>query len=306
MLSRLSASRVAPLLRAVQSTSSARNAAAILVMRDYSSESVPAESVPAAIQPPPDNVFKALKKHMDSKREHWSNRRKAFLASLPKATEPAGNLQSGPTQPIPASPYEMRTYRQSDWPFLTVYKNIAGHSAEPVFIGLLALYFSSSGWWTHETLATLTLQGFVLYHVYREVQPKVKAWNAKEQKDSVQIYYDNDRDNLVESDAKIAENAAVMQFLEARPEFFDIMENQVQLQAEVTYRKRLLEVETEIKKRLDYQVEMQNVQRSIEEKHIAAWVEKEVLKSIAEQKEEDTFQACLNDLEAMAAAKASA
>merc|ERR1712156_650047 len=108
---------------------------------------------------------------------------------------------------------------------------------------------------------------------------------------------------MISSETAIADAAVQMRFLEDRPEFFDIMENQVQLQAEVTYRKRLLEVETEIKKRLDYQVEMQNVQRSIEEKHIAAWVEKEVLKSIAEQKEEDTFQACINNLEDMAAAK---
>jgi len=111
---------------------------------------------------------------------------------------------------------------------------------------------------------------------------------------------------MISSETAIAEAAVQMRFLEDRPEFFEIKQNQVELEAEVTYRKRLLEVETEIKKRLDYQVEMQNVQRSIEEKHIAAWVEKEVLKSIAEQREEDTFQACLNDLEALAAAKAVA
>merc|ERR1719462_640099 len=118
--------------------------------------------------------------------------------------------------------------------------------------------------------------------------------------------YAEKAEKLVDSEAKIAEASAVAAFLEDRPEFFDISENQIELQAEVTYRKRLLEVQTEIKKRLDYQVEMQNVERAIEEKHIAAWVEKEVLKSIAEQKDEDTFQACLNDLEEMAAAKASA
>lgn len=302
MLSRLSTSRVATLLRAVPSTLPVRNAAAMQVIRKYSNASDPTE--PTLTAPP--TALGALRNNFDERRKFSKESRKYFLNSLPKATDPVGNLQSGPTAPIPTSPYEMRTYRETAWPFLAEYKKIAGHSAEPVFIGTLLLYFSSAELWSHETLTMMAIQGFVLYHLYREFHPKMKAWANKEQKASVQIWYDNDRDNLVESETKIAENAAIMQYLEDRPEFFDIMENQVELQAEVTYRKRLLEVETEIKKRLDYQVEMQNVQRSIEEKHIAAWVEKEVLKSIAEQKDEDTFQACLNDLEVLAATKASA
>jgi len=232
--------------------------------------------------------------------------KKNFNDSLPAATEPVGNLQSGPTAPIPTVPYATGTHRETAWPFLAEYKKIAGHSAEPAFIGGLALYLSSAEYWSHGTLMILSLQGIVLYHIYKEAQSKMKAWVGKESKAEVKLLYDYDKESLVGSENKIVENAAIMQFLEDRPEFFEIMQNQVELQAEVTYRKRLLEVETEIKKRLDYQVEMQNVQRSIEEKHIAAWVEKEVLKSIAEQKEEDTFQACLNDLEDLAAAKASA
>jgi len=232
--------------------------------------------------------------------------KKNFNDSLPIASEPVGNLQSGPTAPIPTVPYATGTHRETAWPFLAEYKKIAGHSAEPAFIGGFLLYLSSAEYWAHSSLMLLSLQGVVLYHIYKEAQPKMKAWISKESKAEVKLFYDNDAEALVGSESKIVENAAIMQFLEDRPEFFEIMQNQVELQAEVTYRKRLLEVETEIKKRLDYQVEMQNVQRSIEEKHIAAWVEKEVLKSIAEQKDEDTFQACLNDLEEMAAAKASA
>jgi len=292
MLSCLSASRVATLLRAVPSTSLVRNASAMQVLRNYSTDLT-------------ETTRLKDESYLEFRKKRSKARRKELMDSLPVASDPVGNLQSGPTAPIPTSPYETKTYRESAWPFLAEYKKIAGHSAEPAFIGGLALYFSSSGMWSHESVATMIIHGFVCYQLYRVVQPQLKAWASKEQKASVKIWYDYDQENLVESETKIAENAAIMQFLEARPEFFDIMENQVELQAEVTYRKRLLEVETEIKKRLDYQVEMQNVQRSIEEKHIAAWVEKEVLKSIAEQKDEDTFQACLNDLEEMAAAKAA-
>merc|ERR1712002_39319 len=218
----------------------------------------------------------------------------------------AGNPGSGPTAPIPTSPYETGTHRDAAWPFLAEYKKIAGHSAEPAFIGGLALYLTSSEMWSLEVGPILGVQAFLLYHIYRLAQTPFKTYAVNQQKASVKVFQDYDQAQLIESESKIAENAVIVDFLEARPEFFNIMQNQVELQAEVTYRKRLLEVETEIKKRLDYQVEMQNVQRSIEEKHIAAWVENEVLKSIAEQKDEDTFQACLNDLEALAAAKAVA
>merc|ERR1712168_749146 len=202
-------------------------------------------------------------------------KRKQLIDSLPVASDPVGNLQSGPTAPIPTSPYETKTYRESAWPFLAEYKKIAGHSAEPAFIGGLALYMTSQEMWSLDNGVIKCLEGALLYHIYRAAQAPLKNWLAKEQKADLQKYIDYDQAQLVDSESKIAENAAVLRFLEARPEFFDIMQNQVELQAEVTYRKRLLEVETEIKKRLDYQLEMQNVQRSIEEKHIAAWVEKE-------------------------------
>jgi len=210
------------------------------------------------------------------------------------------------TPVIPEFPYGVKPWRDDAWPFFTEYKNIAGQSAGPVLAFGLGTYIFSNNFIGGGILAILGIQAFNYYHIYRLAQSPAKNFFKKEQKEWMDQLYAEKAAKLVDSEAKIAEAAVVANFLEDRPEFFDIMENQVELQAEVTYRKRLLEVETEIKKRLDYQVEMQNVERAIEEKHIAAWVEKEVLKSISEQRDEDTFQACINNLEDMAAAKATA
>jgi len=218
----------------------------------------------------------------------------------------SGNELNSPSAPIPTFPYETGTWRSTAWPFLAEYKKIAGHTGEYALILGLANYLTAEELWSIPTGGVLACQAFFVYHVYRMAQAPAKAWFIKGVKENADAYYTEDKVKMISSETAIADAAVQMRFLEDRPEFFDIMQNQVELEAEVTYRKRLLEVETEIKKRLDYQVEMQNVQRSIEEKHIAAWVEKEVLKSIAEQREEDTFQACLNDLEALAAAKAVA
>lgn len=210
------------------------------------------------------------------------------------------------TPVIPAYPYGLKPWRADAWPFLEVYKNIAGQSAVPILAFGIGAYILGANIVSGGVLAILGIQGQAYYQVYRLAQSPLKNAVKKEQKEWMDSLYTKKAEKLVDSEAKIAEAAVVANFLEDRPEFFAIMENQVGLQAEVTYRKRLLEVESEIKKRLDYQVEMQNVQRAIEEKHIAAWVEKEVLKSISEQRDEDTFQACINNLEDMAAAKATA
>jgi len=210
------------------------------------------------------------------------------------------------TPVIPAYPYSLKPWRADAWPFLEEYKSIAGQSAVSFLAFGAGAYIFGTNMVGGGVMAILGIQAFNYYHIYRFAQSPLKNFIRKEQKEWMDKLYAQKAEKLVDSEAKIAEAAVVANFLEDRPEFFEIMENQVGLQAEVTYRKRLLEVETEIKKRLDYQVEMQNVQRSIEEKHIAAWIEKEVLKSISEQKDEDTFQACINNLEDMAAAKATA
>lgn len=52
---------------------------------------------------------------------------------------------------------------------------------------------------------------------------------------------------------------------------------------ETNYRERLLTVYNEVKKRLDYQVAMQNLKRQKEQDHMIQWVEKNVVQSITPQ-----------------------
>lgn len=52
---------------------------------------------------------------------------------------------------------------------------------------------------------------------------------------------------------------------------------------ETSYRERLMTVYNEVKKRLDYQVAMQNLKRQKEQDHMIQWVEKNVVQSITPQ-----------------------
>merc|ERR1712200_298286 len=74
----------------------------------------------------------------------------------------------------------------------------------------------------------------------------------------------------------------------------------VSLQLEAEYRARIKDAFTQVKRRLDYQLQTANVLRANEQKHMVNWIIENVKKSITAKQEEDALKKCVADLKALA------
>jgi len=89
--------------------------------------------------------------------------------------------------------------------------------------------------------------------------------------------------------------------LESRHEAFEILKENNAMQLEEEYRRRLHEVNTEVKKRLDYQVDVEKLQRDFEQNHLIQWLEQAVVDTLTARPDESLTR-CIADLRKMTAA----
>jgi F-type H+-transporting ATPase subunit b len=80
----------------------------------------------------------------------------------------------------------------------------------------------------------------------------------------------------------------------------DARKDIVNMALETAYRERMKQMYEAVKRRLDYQVALQNARKDFERTNMLNWITSEVKKSITAKQEQDSLQACLNQLRQIA------
>ncbi|XP_029430087.1 ATP synthase F(0) complex subunit B1, mitochondrial [Rhinatrema bivittatum] len=153
----------------------------------------------------------------------------------------------------------------------------------------------------HETIAGACIVILIIYGI-KKFGPQVAAFADKlneEKVARVQEVKDRSMKNLEEViEAEKKEQWRV----EGRHFLFDTKRNNIAMVLETNYRERLLNVYQEVKKRLDYQVDMQHLKRRKEQDYMINWVEKNVIQSITAQQEKESIAKCIANLKKLAQA----
>jgi len=119
--------------------------------------------------------------------------------------------------------------------------------------------------------------------------------------DSTIAQYDSIRQKEIDRCAQAIEDEEKSQWMAGSyEELIAAKKENVALQLESEYRARLKDAYTQVKRRLDYQLQTANVLRANEQKHMVDWIITNVKKSITAKQEEDALKKCVADLKALA------
>ncbi|XP_046391126.1 ATP synthase subunit b, mitochondrial [Ischnura elegans] len=152
----------------------------------------------------------------------------------------------------------------------------------------------------HEFYSGISLLIMIVYGV-KKFGPTIAAYLDKEI-DAVEADYNSTRENAKKSLADAIEDEKKEQWrAEGQAMLFEAKKENVGLQLEAAYRERIMTVFSQVKRRLDYQVERENIMRRLSQKNMVSWVVDGVMKSITPQQEKESLQKCILDLKSLAA-----
>ena len=92
--------------------------------------------------------------------------------------------------------------------------------------------------------------------------------------------------------------------IDATKDFVAAEKENIQLQLEAIYRERMDQVYKDVKRRLDYKVEVENAQRQFEQDQMVNWIVNNVVKSITAKEEKESLTSCIANLKRMSQAQA--
>ncbi|XP_003706311.1 ATP synthase subunit b, mitochondrial [Megachile rotundata] len=174
-----------------------------------------------------------------------------------------------------------------------------------MFLFSVSTYLVSKEWFVleHEFYNGLSLLSIIMFvhikygaKIGAALDKKVAEYDAELEQTRI--------DELTELEKSVKELEKQKWMADAQFLIYDIKKQNILVQLEAAYRERLAKVYSEVKKRLDYQAQVEAVERRIAQRHMVQWITNSVLKAITPELEKANLAQCISDLEALAAAKA--
>ncbi|XP_031836379.1 ATP synthase subunit b, mitochondrial [Nomia melanderi] len=215
-------------------------------------------------------------------------------------TTSAPALSDIPRQKRPINPSPVKYgFIPEEW--FTFFYPKTGVSGPYIFAGALGTYLLSKEWYVleHEFYNALSLITICVYAV-KKFGPTVANMLDKEI-DKVEETANAGRlEEIAEYEDTIKHYELQKLQAEGQKMIFDIKKENIFMQLEAVYRERMMQVYSEVKKRLDFNAQIDSVERRLAQKHMVQWIINGVLKSITPEQEKANLQQCIKDLQALA------
>jgi len=138
--------------------------------------------------------------------------------------------------------------------------------------------------------------------LHKNFGPQLAAWADKGIEQWTKETRDAEAAEKVSLQSEIKDIETYNWKLNVYKELMDARRETAAAALEVTYREWAQNAYQEAKRRLDYQLELANVERRISQKNMASWITDGVLKSITPAQEQESLKKCIQDLKALSAA----
>lgn len=212
---------------------------------------------------------------------------------------PERDMVNFPPMKQPVNPGKLRIGLIPDEWFQFMYNKTGVTGPYILFWGGLTTILSKEYFvpWV-DTPEHLVFLGMFVYFS-KTFAPQIATFLDKGVKESDDAYYAEIAESTKGVDAKITEKEALKSLPDANALIHDAKRENIDLQLEGAYRARVAEVHAEVKKRLDYQVALSNVNRRVEREQAIGYIIDGAKSSIGAAQEKEAFQSGLATLKAL-------
>lgn len=161
----------------------------------------------------------------------------------------------------------------------------------------LITYLLSKEWYVIEEEFSTGVAIFIMAYVaIKKFGPAMRDFRDKLAKEEMDHLYDAKEKEMKKLEDHISEIKKDYWQMEGQKILMNAKRENIQMQLETEYRKRLMNVYEQTKRRLDYHLDLYNTKRKLEQMHMVDWIVNSVTKSITPEQEKEALKKCIEDL----------